>query len=98
MRIAGLEADDAAVRLQLLIEAGMRVVPVDAVLAAQAGELRARHYRRGMSDVSLADCTALATSLSVDGPLATSDPALAEAARAEGCEVVALPDGRGGRP
>ena len=84
--------------MQLLVEAGMRIVPVDESLAGRAGELRARHHRRGVSDVSLADCTALATSVSLDTPLATSDPALAAAARSEGCAVVALPDARGVRP
>lgn len=84
--------------MQLLVETGMSVIPVDESLAGRAGELRARHYRRGVSDVSLADCTALATTLSLATPLATSDPALAQAARAEGCLVVALPDTRGIRP
>lgn len=98
IRIAGLEADEAAVRMQFLVETGMRIVPVDESLAGRAGEIRARHYRRGISDVSLADCTALATSLSLATPLATSDPALARAARAEGCEVLGLPDTRGVRP
>ena len=85
-------------RIQLLVEAGVGIIPVDESLAGRAGELRARHYRRSVSDVSLADCTALATSLSLATPLATSDPALAQAARAEGCAVVALPDARGVRP
>ena len=84
--------------MQLLVETGTRVIPVDESLAGRAGELRARHYRRSVSDVSLADCIALATSLSLATPLATSDPALARAARAEGCAVVALPDTRGVRP
>ena len=84
--------------MQLLVEAGVGIIPVDESLAGRAGELRARHYRRSVSDVSLADCTALATSLSLGTPLATSDPALAEAARAEGCAVVALPGSSGARP
>lgn len=84
--------------MQLLVETGVSVIPVDQSLAGRTGELRARHYRRGISDVSLADCAALATSLSLSTPLATSDPALAQAARAEGCVVVALPDTRGVRP
>ena len=93
-----LDADEATVRMQLLVEAGVHIIPVDETLAGRAGELRARHYRRGISDISLADCIALATSLSLSTPLATSDPALAQAARAEGCAIVALPDSRGVRP
>ena len=98
MRRGGLDADEAEVRMRLLVEAGTRVVPVDDQIASRAGALRAEHYERITCAVSLADCCALATSLHLDVPLATADPALAAVARAQGCEVLALPDSRGARP
>lgn len=98
VRLAAIDADEAEIRMQLLVEAGMRVVAVDTRLAGRAGEIRGRRYARRSCEISLADCCALATSLSLDAALATSDPALAAAARAEGCGVVALPDSRGVRP
>lgn len=64
----------------------------------RAGDLRAVHYHRERSAVSLADCLALATAESVGEALATPDPALAAMARAEGIEVIPLPDSRGHRP
>ena len=98
MRRGGLDADEAEVCMRLLVEAGTRIINVDDHLAAHAGALRAEHYHRDTCAVSLADCCALATSLTLGTPLATSDPSLAAVARAEGCEVVALPDSRGVRP
>jgi hypothetical protein len=43
----------------------------------------------------MADCVALATAMSLDEPLATSDAPLAAAAGAVGVEVLPLPDARG---
>ena len=98
MRLGGLDADEAEIRMQLLIETGMQVIPLDTRLARLAGEIRARHHARKTCPVSLADCCALATSQAIESPLATSDPALATVARAEGSEVIALPNSRGIRP
>ena len=84
--------------LVLLESAGLHVAPVDADIGIAAGELHARHYDRKASPLSMADCVALATSLSLAQPLATSDPALAAAARLEEGAVIALPDARGRRP
>ena len=98
MRHGGLDADEAEVRMRLLVEAGTRIIPVDDQMASRAGALRAEHHRRGTCAVSLADCCALATSLALGTPLATADPALAAVARACGCEVIALADSRGTRP
>lgn len=98
VRFAAVDADEVEIRMQLLVEAGMRVVAVDMRLAGRAGEIRARRYARRSCDISLADCCAVATSIALDGALATSDPALAAAARAEGCVVVPLPDSHGLKP
>jgi uncharacterized protein with PIN domain len=59
-------------------------------LAARAGALRARHYRRRANDVSLGDCFVLATAS--DGrTIVTSDRALARTARREGITVELVP-------
>ena len=84
--------------LVLLESGGLRVASVDADIGIAAGNLHARHYDRKTSPLSMADCVALATSLSLAQPLATSDPALAAAARVEGVAIIALPDARGRRP
>lgn len=75
----------------------LAVVAADEAVAWRAAELRRRHYRRRVSELSLADCLALASARPGDR-LATADPPLARAARAEGIEVVALPDTAGRRP
>lgn len=75
----------------------LSVLAADEVIAWRAAELRRRHYRRRGSELSLADCVALATAHPGDR-LATADPPLARAARAEGIEVLALPDTEGRRP
>ncbi len=76
----------------------MLLMTADGDTGRLAGELRARHYRRNGSDVSLGDCMALSTAISLGDTLATSDAALAAAARREGVEVLALPDSRGRKP
>ena len=98
MRHGGLDADEAEVRMRLLVEAGTHIIEVDDRIASRAGALRAEHYQRSTCAVSLADCCALATSLTLAIPLATADPALASVARAENCQVEALPDSQGTRP
>ena len=84
--------------LALLEAGGLQVTPVDAEIGIDAGQLHARFYDRRTSPLSMADCVALATARSLSDPLATSDPPLAKAARAEGVEIVPLPDTQGRRP
>lgn len=85
-------------RLDWLAGGGLEMPPFEADLARVAGVLRARHYRRRHCEVSLGDCFALALAKQREAPLATSDPDLASAARAEKVEVLGLPDSRGKRP
>lgn len=98
VRVAGAAPDSVGRSLQMLEVAGLTVVPVDAQVGLAAGELRAKHYRRGVVDVSLADCVAVATSVTLAAALATADPALAAVARREGVRVLGLPDSRGRTP
>ena len=65
--------------------------------AWRAAELRARHYDRKSRALSLADCFLLAHALGAGDEIATADPALAAAARAEDLGVVALRDSTGRR-
>ncbi|HUY98623.1 MAG TPA: PIN domain-containing protein [Verrucomicrobiae bacterium] len=98
VRTGGVAGPAVAESLSSLEDGGLVVVSVDAALGRAAGALRARHYRRRDSAVSLADCVALAAARIVNGALATSDPALARAARLDGVGVLALPDSLGIRP
>ncbi len=98
VRTWGRDSDDAEGDLALLSDAGMRLCPLDAELALQAGRLRATYYHRQTCAVSMADCVAAATALRAAAPLATSDPALAAVVIAAGGELRALPDTAGHRP
>ncbi len=80
-----------------LIDEAIPVVPADGRIAWRAGELHAEHYDRKSSTLSLADCILLATAGS-DDEIATSDRAVAIAARKLGIGVIPLPDSRGHRP
>jgi len=85
-------------KLNWLEAGGLEVVAVDGRTGRLAGELHARHDDRATRAVSMANCLALATASLLGERLATSDPHLAEVARIEGSEVIALPDARGRRP
>ncbi|MBO0705653.1 MAG: PIN domain-containing protein [Candidatus Dormibacteraeota bacterium] len=98
VRVTGLEPAEVAASLEPLLDTGVTVVSVTKVVGMDAGRLRARHCRKRQADVSMADCVACSTALGSEQTLATADPALAAMARAEGVQVVALPDSLGRRP
>jgi PIN domain nuclease of toxin-antitoxin system len=98
IRIGGQSEERVMDSLDWLVAGGMLIMPADQDMGRLAGQLRARHYRRGDAALSLADCMALSTAISLGRPLATADPALARLARNQGVEVVALPDSRGAVP
>lgn len=98
VRVFGSDPDAVEADLALLCHAGMRLVPVSAELAMEAGRIRARRYHREHAALSFADCVAASAALAYREPLATADPALADAVRAEGGEVCPLPDSKGRRP
>jgi uncharacterized protein with PIN domain len=66
--------------------------------AWRAAELRAEHFDKKDSALSMADCFLLAHGLEDGGPIATSDRPLAAVARTERLAVIALPDSAGKRP
>jgi PIN domain nuclease of toxin-antitoxin system len=98
VRIGGQPEEQVMDSLDWLVAGGMLIMPADQDMGRLAGQLRARHYRRNGADVSLADCLALATAISLGKPLATADPALAALTLQNGVELVALPDSRGRKP
>lgn len=98
VRRRGVVAADAAERLSWLKIGGLVAVPVDEEIALLAGEIHARHFHPRQRAVSLADCVALATALSLHDRLATGDRALIEMAAEEGCAVIAIPAAHSGSP
>ena len=93
-RVHGVPPESAAESVDRFLDEVARPVPVTRALALTAATLRARHYHRKHRDVSLADCIAIATALP-DARVATSDAGVAAVARAEGLEVILLPDSHG---
>lgn len=76
--------------LRPLIEPlALPVVPVTEALAWRAAALRATHYRRRQSEVSLADCCLVGAATTADR-IATADRAVLEMARREGVAVEEL--------
>jgi PIN domain nuclease of toxin-antitoxin system len=94
-RVDGVSLASLRELLSPTLDEIVRVIDHDAALTWRAVELRARHYRRRGSELSLADCVVLAAARGSDR-IVTADPPLVRAARAEGLDVVALP-GSGGR-
>lgn len=98
VRVYGRDVDDVHADLVMLVHTGMELAAVSAEVGLLAGRLRARHYHRERTAVSLADCVAAAAALATSSPLATADPPLARLTRAEGGQIHALPDSAGRLP
>jgi PIN domain nuclease of toxin-antitoxin system len=98
IRVVGHSEEYVADTMDWLMAGGLLFMPTDGDMGRLAGQLRARHYRRQGSALSLADCMTLSTAISLGRALATSDAALATAARSEGVDVLALPNSRGQAP
>lgn len=94
VRRAGWPADEVQRWLSFIVGPIVRVEPVKEQHAWTGAVLRARYYKRKTCELSLADCVLLACCGEGDA-VATSDPSVALVARAEGIEVIALPDSRG---
>lgn len=97
IRKEGLAEGEVVPRLGTVVGPLVGIRPVAEAACWQAGVLRSRHYDRTTCDVSLADCILLASAERHDS-IATSDPAVAAVARAEGIGLVPLPDSSGRRP
>jgi uncharacterized protein with PIN domain len=98
-RVHHLAADDVRAVLEpLLLGRVLAAAVSDEPQAWLAADLRNKHFDKKTRALSMADCFLLAHGLTDGGPIATPDPPLAAAARAEAVEVVALPDSKGNRP
>lgn len=86
-RTSGAGADEVASAVELWVEGGMTVVDLDWALARRAADLRATHYHRTRTSVSIADCTAIALAERLGATLVTSDQALRGVAESTGIEV-----------
>lgn len=75
---------------QLVGSIPLAVVPFTEAHAWRASEIRAQHYRRTDSEVSLADCCLVAVATAADR-VATADAAVIRMAAAEGIEALELP-------
>ncbi|MBA2536979.1 MAG: PIN domain-containing protein [Actinobacteria bacterium] len=88
VRRYGWAAADVVAGVEQLLSTVVDAVPASLDVATQAGDLRARHFRRDQR-ISLADCFVLATAGPGDS-VATGDELLATVARDEGFAVVPL--------
>jgi predicted nucleic acid-binding protein len=88
VRVHRGEPETVITRVDELLSTVVAPVSASLELATQAGELRARHFRRDQR-ISLADCFVLATAESGDR-IVTGDRILATVANDEGIEVVVL--------
>lgn len=97
-RVRGVDSNVVRKALEPLVDGVLEIVFSGSAEAWDAAELRAAHYDRSSSALSLADCFLLAHAVGGGHAIATSDPALAGAARREGVDVHGLPDSCGKRP
>ncbi len=97
IRCGGNSPASLGEKLAPLLDEVVAVLAVDASIAWRAGELRAAHYNRKTTDLSLADCLLLASAGPSD-EIATSDRAVVATAEDLGIGVIPLPDSNGKRP
>lgn len=76
--------------LEVVRSLPLAVIPLTEAHAWRAADLRARHYQRGGSAVSLADCCLVAVATAADR-VATADLGVLRMAQAEGIGTVELP-------
>lgn len=97
-RVHGIALAEVRDALRALTLGGnLRLIDADEMSAWRAADLRQRYYAKKTSELSLADCFLLASASSADR-IATPDVPVACVARAEGIEVIPLPDSSGRRP
>jgi len=89
MRKHGVDRLSLSERLGPLLDEVLTVLPIDTRLAWRAGELRAAHYHRADSSLSLADCLLLA-SAGPDDRVATADGAVIALAEKLGIATIPL--------
>jgi predicted nucleic acid-binding protein len=88
-RVQGVSRERLEAVTVPLVQESVELVPVDESLAREAADVRARHYHRTRTAVSLADCVLIAAAKFADA-LVTADEPLTRVARAEGVQVKEL--------
>ena len=96
-RVHRAAADQVRDAVEPLLGDALGVISLSEETAWAAADIRIRHYHRTARPLSLADCFLIAAA-GDDDSVATADGPVAEAARAEGIAVHALPDSGGSRP
>lgn len=92
----GLESERTRPVIEGLLDEALTLLPLDAVEAWRAGEIRAGHYHRSRCPISLADAVLIAGA-GGNRRIASSDGYVLNVAVREGIEVIALPDSQGRR-
>jgi predicted nucleic acid-binding protein len=97
-RVHGIPSDEVRAVLEpLFIDGALSLAISEEAEAWSAAALRIAYYGKE-AQLSMADCFLLAHAVAAVEPVATSDPAIANVARNEGVDVIALPDSSGARP
>jgi uncharacterized protein with PIN domain len=96
-RIHRIGVEELRATLEPHLSEVITAVPATEADAWRAAGIRTRYYDRRACPLSLADCFVIAAAKPGDW-IATADVPIAETARAEGIEVVVLPDSEGRRP
>ena len=97
-RVHGLDLRAVGNALDPLLGEILEVLASTEEEAWEAARLRLTYYDRSSAALSIADCLVLAHAVLGGDAIATSDPALAGAARREDVDIHALPDSSGRRP
>jgi predicted nucleic acid-binding protein len=97
-RIHGSTRRELDVLVGPLLRERVELLPLDEGTARDAAELRARHYHRTRTPVSMADCVAIAAARSLGAAVATADPVFVAICSVEDVDVVRLPDSGGRQP
>lgn len=97
-RVHGISSGEVRAVLEpLFVDETLSLVVSEEAEAWSAAGLRIGYYGKD-AQLSMADCFLLAHAAAVGEPIATADPPLANVARSEGIDVIALPDSSGTRP
>lgn len=97
-RSRGIQVSDTRSAVNTLTNGSFQILDVDEHRAWRAADVRAAHYRRRDSEISMADCVLLATARPGVDSIATPDPPVIRIAADLGITVIALPDSTGREP
>lgn len=98
VRVLGHDRESVERAVDPLLATTLGLLDVGEPEARDAARVRAAHYRKGTTELSMADCLVIAAAVHRSCTIATSDEPLARAARLEGIGVQGLPDSSGRLP